>query len=221
MFDAAAHAPGYIRVKICGICNAADATAAVEAGADAIGLNTFRGSKRYLDLATATDWLADLPDSLRKIAIMVDPPFDDVLRVATLPFITGVQLHGNESPDFCRRLAQRDIRFAKALPVRDQNSLAGLTSYSTRWLVLDSAAADGSFGGSGQTFPWDGARDFVESNVDLRVLLAGGLTPENVADAIRTVRPFGVDVTSGVEAAPGRKDHARLRAFIDAARAAI
>ncbi|HEY0369663.1 MAG TPA: phosphoribosylanthranilate isomerase [Chthoniobacterales bacterium] len=221
MFDAAAHSPGYIRVKICGICNAADANAAVEAGADAIGLNTFRGSKRYLDVATATDWLTDLPDSLRKIAIMVDPSFDEALRVAAMPFITGLQLHGNESPDFCRRLAEREIRFAKALPVRHQNSLARLTSYHTPWLVLDSAPAEGAFGGSGEIFPWEIARDFIQSNPDLRVVLAGGLTPDNVADAIRTVRPFGVDVTTGVEAAPGRKDHAQLRAFIDAARAAI
>ncbi len=216
MFDEADQ--GAIRIKICGICNAEDARAAVALGADAIGLNAFRGSKRFIDIAASASWIETLPEGVRKIAILVDPTFEDALAISRLPFITGLQLHGSESPEFCRRLADRGVAFGKALPVRDESSLQALPDYSTRWLVLDSASA-GAFGGSGKVFPWEIARRFIESAPDLKVLLAGGLTPENVAFAIKAVRPFGVDVTSGVEASPGRKDHARLRAFIEAARA--
>jgi phosphoribosylanthranilate isomerase len=209
-----------IRIKICGICNPEDARAAIESGADAIGLNTFRGSKRYLDLAQASSWLGKLRDDIVKVAIVVDPTLPEALRVARFSFIDALQLHGHESPEFCRRLAEEGVRFAKALPVGGHNSLLGLTSYSTKWLLLDSSTA-GEFGGSGKTFPWEIGRRFVDAHPETKVILAGGLTPENIAEAIRTVRPAGVDVTSGVEAAPRRKDHARLRAFIDAARTAI
>jgi phosphoribosylanthranilate isomerase len=111
------------------------------------------------------------------------------------------------------------IRFEKALPVRGPDSLTNLPDFSTRTLLLDSGGA-GEFGGSGRTFSWEIARAFIEANPQLRVILAGGLSPENVAEAVAAVRPFGVDVTTGVEASPGRKDYRRLRAFILAARAA-
>src|SRR5947209_891024 len=159
MFDLSADAPARVRVKICGICNADDARAAVEFGADAIGLNTFRGSKRYLDLARAGQWISALPQTLRKIAITVDPTFEDAIAIARFPFITGLQLHGNETPEFCARLAHEGVRFAKAIPVRGETSLTDLPDYSTRWIVLDSAG-DASFGGTGKTFPWDFARRF-------------------------------------------------------------
>jgi phosphoribosylanthranilate isomerase len=123
-----------------------------------------------------------------------------------------------ETPEFCRRLMENGIRFEKALPVTGPDSLANIPDFFTPSVLLDSGGA-GEFGGSGRTFPWDIARDFVLAHSHLRVILAGGLTPENVAEAVATVRPFGVDVTSGVESSPGCKDHARLRDFIAAARA--
>ena len=206
-----------IRVKICGITNLADALAAVECGADALGFNFFPGSKRYIDIFAALDWIAGLPRKVKKVAVLVNPTEAQALQFAEFPFIDALQLHGAESPRFCRILAERGIAFAKALPVTDENSLREVPSFSTRTVVLDSRSAKG-FGGTGQTFPWMLARRFIDVHPKLNVILAGGLSPENVAEAIRQVRPSGVDVTSGVEASPGRKDFVRLKAFIAAAR---
>ena len=205
------------RVKICGLTTPEDAAAAIEFGADALGFNFFIGSKRSLPIEAGREWIAALPTGIAKVAVLVDPSWEEALGVAALPGITALQLHGAESPDFCRRLAEREIRFAKALPVTDPDSVKNLPSLSTRTVLLDSGRA-GEFGGSGRTFSWQIAREFVEANPHLRVILAGGLTPENVAEAVATARPFGVDVTTGVESAVGHKDYGRLRAFIAAAR---
>jgi phosphoribosylanthranilate isomerase len=205
------------RVKICGITNAADARAAIEFGADALGFNFFSGSKRYLPVAAAAGWIVELPAEIVKVAVLVDAGWDEATAMAALPFIDALQLHGRETPQFCQRLAEKGIQFAKAVPVTTAHSLHDTPPFFTRTVVLDSSKA-GEFGGSGRTFPWEIARDFVEANPDLRVILAGGLTPENVAGAVEVVRPFGVDVTTGIESWPGRKDRGLLRAFIAAAR---
>ncbi|MEN3371055.1 MAG: phosphoribosylanthranilate isomerase [Verrucomicrobiota bacterium] len=203
-------------VKICGITNSADAAAAIKFGADALGFNFYAGSKRCLPLA-AGEWIGDLPPEIVKVAVVVGADWETVVALAALPGISGLQLHGRETPELCQRLAQRGIQFIKALPVSTGEMLRKAPSYFTRSVLLDSADR-GEFGGSGRTFPWEIAREFIEANPDLRVILAGGLTPDNVAAAVATARPFGVDVTSGVESAPGCKDHGLLRAFIAAAR---
>lgn len=205
------------RVKICGLTNPEDAAAAIEFGADTLGFNFFRGSKRYLPVNAAQAWIAHLAAEIPKVAVLVNPSWEEARRAAKLPGITALQLHGAETPDFCQRLAEHGIRFSKALPVSTPNSFKNMPSFSTRTVLLDSGHA-GEFGGSGKTFPWQIARDFVQANPHLRVILAGGLTPENVAEAVAAVRPFGVDVTSGVESSAGRKDHGRMQAFIAAAR---
>ena len=143
----------------------------------------------------------------------------DALAIAALPFIDGLQLHGAETPEFCAALAAAGVRFAKAVPVGASGPLSDVTAFATRTLVLD-AQNESGFGGTGSTFPWPIARALVERQGALRFVLAGGLTPENVTEAIALVRPYGVDVTSGVELAPGRKDHGKLRAFLAAARSA-
>ena len=206
---------GRPRVKICGITTPEDASAAIEFGADAVGFNFFPGSKRFVPI-DAGHWIAALPAETAKIAVLVNPGWDEALMAAGLPGITGLQLHGAETAEFCRRLAQHGIRFIKAVPVTAQDPIEKLPAYSTAAVLLDSSH-DREFGGSGKTFPWEIARSFVESNPGLRVILAGGLNPENVAEAVSTVRPFAVDVTTGVESFAGRKDHGRLRAFIEAA----
>src|SRR2546423_1203816 len=206
-----------LRVKICGLTTPQDASAAIEFGADALGFNFFPGSKRYV--GSETEWIGDLPGHVEKVAILVNPSWDEAKVIAGTPGITVLQLHGAESPGFCRRLMEEGIRFEKALPVSGPNSLANVPDFSTRTLLFDSSEA-GEFGGTGRTFPWEIARAFVEANPQFRVILAGGLNPENVAEAVAAARPFGVDVTTGVEASPGRKDYARLRAFIAAARRA-
>lgn len=206
-----------VRVKICGLTTPQDAAAAIEFGADALGFNFYPGSKRYLRMEVAGEWIAALPGQVEKVAILVNPSWDEARAAAATGGVTALQLHGAETPEFCRRLMEEGIRLEKALPVTGPDSLANVPDFFTPTVLLDSGGA-GEFGGSGRTFPWGIARDFVQAHPHLRVILAGGLTPENVAEAVAMVRPFGVDVTSGVESAPGRKDHTRLRDFIAAAR---
>jgi phosphoribosylanthranilate isomerase len=210
---------GAVEVKICGITNAADACAAIECGADSLGFNLFPGSKRFIDLQAAADWIRDLPNNVRKVAVMVNPDWNDAMSAAQSGLFDCLQLHGDETSEFCRRLSDAGVSFIKALPMANQDSLQQPIDYSTGTLLLDSRSESG-FGGSGQTFPWSLARPFVELHSGLRILLAGGLTPQNVRLAIESVRPAGVDVTSGVEADFGRKDRRLVEAFIAAARAA-
>lgn len=218
MFAQVRDGPGRLRIKICGITNAADARAAIDAGADALGFNCYRGSKRWLNVPEASGWIATLPASVARIAVMVDPPWEEALAIAHLPFIDALQLHGRESEEFCARLAGEGIRFSKALPAMEHEALAMARSFSTDTVILDSTSG-GDFGGTGRTFPWGIAARLVNDQPTLRIVLAGGLTPANVQQAIKTVRPFAVDVTGGVEMAPGRKDHALIDRFIEAVRA--
>jgi phosphoribosylanthranilate isomerase len=217
MFDGGNNEAVRPRVKICGITSPGDAAVAIESGADALGFNFFPGSRRYLPPGPSRHWIASLPLAVEKVAVLVNPTWSEAIELAGLSGITALQLHGLETADFCRRLAEKGIRFAKAVPVTDGCSLNGLPSFSTGTVVLDSAEG-GHFGGSGRAFPWEIARHFVQANPRLRVVLAGGLTPENVAEAVASVRPFGVDVTSGVESSARVKDYGRIRAFISAAR---
>lgn len=207
-------------VKICGITNESDAVASIKSGADALGFNIVPQSKRCIDLDAAAAWIGELPNGIWKVAVTADLNWEDACRIAQLPFIDALQLHGNESPEFCRRLHDAGIAFAKALPVVDAESLADVANYFTDTLILDSGMT-GSFGGSGKVFPWNNARDFVRKNPALNVILAGGLSPKNVAEAVSMVGPRGVDVTSGVEKEAGRKNHRLVKSFIRAARRAV
>src|SRR5438270_2501205 len=206
-----------VRVKVCGITNEPDALAAIDAGADALGFNLVPQSKRYIDIDRAACWINKLPRDTCKVAVIADPNWEDACRVGQLPFVDALQLHGSESPEFCRRLADAGIPFAKAVPVTASKSLADLPNYFTDTMILDSSAG-GAFGGTGKPFPWKFAPEFLRYHPRITVILAGGLNPKNVAEAVRVVRPRGVDVTTGVEAAPGRKDHGLLRAFLQAVR---
>jgi phosphoribosylanthranilate isomerase len=217
MFGESVTPRGRVFVKICGITNLADALAAIECGADALGFNFFRGSKRYLEVRREADWMASLPERVSKVAVLVNPTWAEATAAAALPFIDALQLHGDESPEFCQRLEEKGIRFAKAVPVGGQALLADVPHFFTEFMMLDTISARG-FGGTGETFPWSLGRRFVKGHPDYKVIIAGGLTPHNVADAIRTIRPFGVDVTTGVESAPGRKDLRLLCAFFASVR---
>ncbi|HEX4637880.1 MAG TPA: phosphoribosylanthranilate isomerase [Chthoniobacterales bacterium] len=208
-----------IFVKICGITNEEDARVAIDAGADALGFNLVPRSKRYLQIDHAASWIGKLPREICKLAIVADPNWEDACRISQLPFVDGLQLHGSESQNFCRRLAEATIPFAKAIPVTGSKSLADLPDYCTDTMIFDSSSG-GAFGGSGKVFPWKFAPEFVRNHPKISVIVAGGLNPANVAEAVRVVRPFGVDVTSGVEVSPGRKDPALVRAFMEAAREA-
>jgi len=217
MFGSKSRSGSRICIKICGITNEPDAHAAVEAGADALGFNLVRRSRRYTDIEAAARWIDKLPKEICKVAVMANPSWDEAVRISRLPFIDALQLHGNEPPEFCRRLAKAGIRFAKALPVANSKSLVDVPGFFTDTVILDSASGVG-FGGTGKAFPRSFARQFIKEHPSLNAILAGGLSAENVAEAIHEVRPDGVDVTTGVEISPGKKDHGLIRRFVQAAR---
>jgi phosphoribosylanthranilate isomerase len=201
-----------VRVKICGITRAEDALAAVRLGADALGFNFWPGSKRFIAPARAREIIRALPPVVTTFGVFVDPSHEEAASAAALSGIQVIQLHGDEPATLCRSF---QLPVVKALRVAGPESLAGLDAYpGVRGFLLD--AASPGYGGSGQVFDWALAR---QAAARATVLLAGGLTPANVADAVRAVRPFAVDVASGVESSPGVKDHALLARFIAAARA--
>lgn len=210
--------PARVRVKICGVTNRADAEAAIDFGADALGFNLFPGSKRFLDLEKESVWIRELPPFVTKVAVMVNPTLAEAERILALPFVDALQLHGNEEAEFCAQIARIGRQFVKAVAVRDAASLENAARFSTSHLLLD-AFSPTAFGGTGKQIDFDLAADFVASHRELRVILSGGLTPQNVAEAIRQVRPYAVDVASGVECEnnPRRKDFEKMRAFIEAA----
>jgi phosphoribosylanthranilate isomerase len=203
-----------LRIKICGITNAADAVAAVNAGADALGFMFYERSKRYVTPDAVAEIVEELPPFVMRVGVFVDPSMELVNETASTSGITALQFHGAESPEFC---GQFGLPVIKAFRMVDKSSLDQLSQYQTSAWLLDSDAP-GQFGGTGEKFDWSLAQQATK--LGRSVILAGGLTPENVATAVREVRPYGVDVSSGVEALPGRKDPQKVKTFIQAAREA-
>ena len=210
---------GRVRVKMCGITNRRDAEAAIMLGADALGFNLFPGSKRYIDLDENAEWIAALPPFVAKVAVLVNAPFEEARRVALHPMINLVQLHGDEDRDYCRMFAALGRPFIKALRIRDASDASEAAKYLTRNVLID-AHVVGEFGGTGATIALPLAREIVTRHPRLRIILAGGLTPENVDEAVCAVRPFAVDVASGIEATARKKDAAKMASFIETVRAA-
>jgi phosphoribosylanthranilate isomerase len=203
-----------VRVKICGITNLADAQVAVEAGADALGFNFYEQSPRFIPTKTAAEISRALPPFTLRVGVFVNPAEELVLRAIGECSLSLLQFHGDEPPEFC---VQFGLMSMKAFRVRDAGSLKELPKYRTDAWLLDAYSSD-TLGGTGEKFNWDLAVEAQKFGKP--VFLAGGLTPENVAVAVRQVRPFGVDVASGVESSPGKKDAAKVQAFIAAVRAA-
>jgi phosphoribosylanthranilate isomerase len=203
-----------VKVKICGITSAADAEAAVQAGADALGLMFFPGSPRYIPLETAQDIARRLPPHVLRTGVFADPNPSDVFAAIQLCQLNFLQFHGAETPDFC---AQFGLMTMKAFRMRNADSLLTMSAYRTDAFLLDSHVA-GQPGGTGATFDWDLALE--AKKFGRPIFLAGGLTPQNVAEAARQVQPFGVDVSSGVEQSPGKKDARKMQDFIAAVRGA-
>jgi phosphoribosylanthranilate isomerase len=224
-------------IKICGITNTNDALVAAEADADAVGLNFYEKSPRHVSVSQAREIVWSLGSRMRiRAGVFVNRSADSIQEIVTQVGLSAIQLHGDESPelvaqiagtkcppDFCqpariiraRRMGTQGV--AEITSDLDACCAAGIRLDA----VLLDAATPGRYGGTGTTVSWSGLADHRRWLQNVPLILAGGLTPENVAEAIRIVRPHGVDVASGVESSPGKKDHAKVRDFVVAAREAF
>jgi len=204
---------GRVRVKICGITSREDAECAAACGADALGFIFYPSSPRHVTPQEASRIIDALPPFVTPVGVFVNEPADSVRRAVEMAGLRAVQLSGDEPPEACQELPVPVIRTVR---VRAGFSVDDLSAYPVGTFHLDTQR-EGQYGGTGTTFDWNLARDAARVR---RVIVAGGLTPGNVADAIRITRPYGVDSGSGVEAEPGRKDHRKLADFVRAARSA-
>jgi phosphoribosylanthranilate isomerase len=200
-----------VRVKICGITNVEDALLACELGADAIGLNFYSNSPRCISPFMASKIIRKLPPFVASVGIFVNWQAAAVTTLAKALGLSAAQVHGDEPPQLVTEIAKK-VSVIKALHVEKGSALPPFAKYRAATGFLLDAPHSGQYGGTGKTADWGAAHTAAKSH---RILLAGGLTPENVAEAILAVRPYAVDVTSGVESKPGKKDPAKLRAFFD------
>ena len=198
-------------VKICGITNIEDALASVEFGADMIGLNFFEKSTRYVPPTLAKEIAAESTKTVKRVGVFVNASIDHILEICSNVDLDAIQLHGDETLEYEADLRSRtNLETIKALRVGEDFDVQELVNMDST-ILLD-AYRDGEYGGTGEVFDW-GIASQVRTLVP-RLILAGGLDADNVADAIRIVRPYAVDVASGVESSPGKKDAKKLEAFI-------
>lgn len=198
-----------VRIKVCGITSVADAMAAVDAGVDALGFMLWSKSKRAVNVQEAAKIARLLPPFVSKVGVFVNPTAEEVKEAVAEVGLDTIQLHGEETPDFCWQFAPTKV--VKAFRIKNAESLKTLPTYETDAWLLDSYVA-GEQGGTGAVFNWDLAVQAKDSGRP--IILAGGLTPENIAEAVHEVWPYGVDVSSGVESAPGKKDAEMIRRFV-------
>ncbi|MEC9374360.1 MAG: phosphoribosylanthranilate isomerase [Planctomycetota bacterium] len=203
------------RIKICGIRDEATALAAVEAGADALGFVFVHKSPRFIEPRDAWRLFASLPPFVHTVGLFKDASLDDYIAAEEICPTDYGQLHGHENEELVRACGPRIIKAVRFDPATIERQLA-------RWAAIeevDAILVDGSEGGEGTAFDWEALAKAKQAAANKPLILAGGLTPQNVGEAIRAVRPFAVDVSSGVESAPGVKDPALIRAFCEAVRA--
>lgn len=203
---------GVTKVKVCGITNVDDARLAAELGAWAIGL-IFADSPRQVDVADAERVGRELHRSVEVAGVFVNAPLEEVVALADVAHLTLLQLHGDEGPAYCREAARRTgARVIKAIPARDPAAVRRLSAFGTDYHLLD-AYVPGQRGGTGRTFQWDYVRHHTRH---VPLILSGGLNPDNAGEAIAATHPFAVDSASGTEAAPGKKDPAKVTALFRA-----
>lgn len=202
----------FVKVKICGITNLDDAFAAVDFGVDALGFVFFQGSPRHISYDNAAAIIKKLPSFITSVGVFVNQDTEQIEEAIRLTGIDVVQLHGEEPPEMCA-VSRRII---KAIRVKSLESLDPLVHFKDKVsaFLLDAFTPD-VYGGTGQIFNWDIAAYAKQFG---RIILAGGLTPDNIAEAIQRVRPYGVDVSSGVETEKGKKDHNKMKLFIEKAK---
>lgn len=197
-----------IKVKICGITNVDDAKAAARFGADAIGMIFYEKSPRFVSENKAKEIISHLPPLIVRVGVFVNPSRELVRQRIDSLNLDRVQFHGEESPAFCEEFGSRVI---KAIQVKNMDSLSILKKYPANTFLLDTYHKD-LYGGTGQTFDW---RLAVKAKDYGRLILSGGLSPENISQAIRSVAPYGVDISSGVEETPGKKDHSKIKRLME------
>jgi len=203
-------------VKICGITSLEDALAAVAAGADALGFNFYQPSPRYITPQDAREIIEQLPDSLLTVGVFVNEELNTVRTIANEAGLHALQLHGDESPEYCRELGA-DFYVIKTFAVSDAFDIQAFAPYKVEAVMLDTKH-NSLRGGTGRVFDWSVAQRVVPKIPKL--FLAGGLSPENVENAIKTVHPYAVDACSALEDSPGKKNGERMRVFVDAVRRA-
>jgi phosphoribosylanthranilate isomerase len=203
-----------VRIKICGITNLEDALIAVEAGADALGFVFFKGSSRNISPEQAKVIIRRLPPFVQTVGLFVNEESATVNLIADQCGLDIIQLHGDESPEYCTNVKRRII---KAFRVKDESSLADIASYPVSACLLDTWSP-AAYGGTGKVFNWSIA---AKAATERTIILAGGLNPENVGEAIAAVQPYAVDVSSGVESSPGYKDKTKVFEFICNARGGL
>lgn len=199
-------------IKVCGLTSPADALASTGFGATAVGFVFFPGSPRAVRPEQAAMLSGLVPHSTLKVGVFVNEDPERLKMIASMARLDVVQLHGNESPEYCAGL--KDLRIWKAVRVAEDFDPASLAAYDVEAFLLDSASGD-AYGGTGRTFPWPKARAAKKHG---KIIMAGGLDGGNVADAIRAVAPWGVDASSKLESKPGVKDHERVKLYVDAAK---
>jgi phosphoribosylanthranilate isomerase len=201
------------RIKICGVTDPDDARNAALLGADAIGLNFYEKSPRCIDAARASRIIDSLPAFVSAVGVFVNHPDPQGLEDLALSLgLHAIQLHGSETPDYCSMIQK--VKVIKAFRVDSNFKVESLRSYGNGIFLLDSGTG-ANFGGTGKTFDWDQA---YGANAFGWIVLAGGLNPDNVQEAVSRLHPFAVDVSSGVESSPGKKDYEKMRRFIETVR---
>ncbi len=196
------------KVKICGITNHRDAVASLDAGADLLGFNFYPKSPRYVTPDQATDMIRKLPGFVDVVGIFVNEPVEQIRQISDHCQLNWVQLHGDESPQFCQSLSTINVKTMKALRVKTTEDIAKAEDYFTDAILLDAFNSD-QYGGTGQAFDWN-----IIGHIGKRVFLAGGINPDNAAEAVK-LGVYGIDVCSGVESEPGVKDLNKLKALFE------
>lgn len=197
-----------VKVKICGLTNLEDALMAVDMGADMLGFNFYPQSPRYIGIAEALDILNKIPTFVDTVGIFVNPTIEDIRDVAEQGFLNWIQLHGDETAEFCESLRWLSTRTIKAIRVKDRSDIETAETYFTDAVLFDTSVP-GAYGGTGQRFDWN--------QIDppyRRVFLAGGITPDNVIQAVET-GVYAIDICSGIESRPGKKDYLKMRQLFE------
>ncbi|MDP2913236.1 MAG: phosphoribosylanthranilate isomerase [Candidatus Omnitrophota bacterium] len=198
------------RIKICGITNKADAVMASSLGVDMLGFVFYRKSKRYVTPAVAADIINALPPYIGKVGVFVCEKPDSVLEIARIAGLDMLQFHGDETPEYCGGFCD-NYKVIKAFRVKDKKDLKCVNDYGVDFYLFDTHKGN-SIGGTGETFDWKALEDF---EILKPVILSGGLNPQNVGDAIKEVLPYGVDVSTGCEKSPGKKDPELMKKFVE------